>query len=327
MLYNDRIYGEIEINKPVVLELINCPNLQRLKEVDPAGYSPPYFPGEQRTRFNHSLGVFILLKKYNAPLEEQIAGLIHDVSHAAFSHCIDFVLETGSEQEQSHQDKIWKNFIKQSTVPLIFQKYNLNLEYILHTENFPLLEKELPNLCADRIDYSLRDATALGCVDDITMQYFLNNLSAENQVWFFKDFQSAKRYADFFLGLNGKYYSDIISAVMYRTVGDYLKYALQMKYITKDDLYTTDKIVLEKIAPHLENDEQLRLFWNRMNLKIGYKNDPQNYDARVFCKSRIVDPLCRHNSELKKVSEIDTHWAQIVAQESKPKEYFIKFDA
>ncbi|MBM3255849.1 MAG: HD domain-containing protein [Candidatus Moranbacteria bacterium] len=91
MIYTDRIYGKIKITEPIILELINCPSIQRLKGIDQAGYSKPWFSGIPRTRFEHSMGVFILLKKYNACLEEQIAGLIHDASHLTFSHAKDML--------------------------------------------------------------------------------------------------------------------------------------------------------------------------------------------------------------------------------------------
>ncbi|MBU2509538.1 phosphohydrolase, partial [Patescibacteria group bacterium] len=81
MKLDHRVYGEIEISEPVIIELINCPALQRLKEIDQAGYFEPHYPGSSQTRFEHSIGDYHLLTKYEASLEERIAGLIHDVSH------------------------------------------------------------------------------------------------------------------------------------------------------------------------------------------------------------------------------------------------------
>lgn len=76
MNIKDRVYGDVEISEPVLLEIINSPTLQRLKDIDQAGYFEPYFPGTCHSRFEHSVGVCSLLKKYGAPIEEQIAGLI-----------------------------------------------------------------------------------------------------------------------------------------------------------------------------------------------------------------------------------------------------------
>lgn len=324
MLYKDRVYGEIEITEPVILDLINSPAMQRLRGIEQAGYFEVYFPGTSHSRFEHSLGVFILLKKYRASLEEQIAGLIHDVSHSAFSHCADYILDVGSEKEQNHQDNVFEEFIRKTEIPEILKKYELDTDYILDDKNFPLKEKELPDLCADRIDYSLRTAIiymGLG-IDEI--KYFLNNLAAENQKWVFKNFESAKKYAELFLLLNRKYYSNIESAAMFRTVGDCIRYAIHKGYIAKEDLYKTDRLILAKIEKYLE-DEKLRHLFDRMNNKIKFENNPNDYDAKVFCKSRVVDPLCFHNGEILRVSDIDEKWKEILKEESRPKEYFLKF--
>lgn len=332
MLYKDRVYGEFKIREPIILELINSPSLQRLKDIDQAGYKPlwvkPDFNiGEyDHSRFAHSLGVYLLLRKYNATIEEQIAGLIHDVSHSAFSHCIDYVLDSGSEEKQSHQDNVFNEFVKNSEIPIILKKYNFDLEYILNDKNFTLKEKELPDLCADRIDYSLRGALLFNELSAEGVKYFLDNLVTENNNWIFKEFEPAKKYAELFLRLNKKYYSGLNSAVMFRTVGDYLRYALKKSYISKDDLYTTDEIVLSKIEKHFKDDGQLRLFYERMNKKIKTNNNFENYDAQVLCKSRVVNPLCKDNGEIKQLSVIDTDWAKVLKQESKPKQYFLKFE-
>ncbi len=324
ILYKDAVYGEIEITDPVILDLINCPTIQRLKEIDSAGYYEPFFPGTRRSRFSHSIGVYLLLKIYGASIEEQIAGLIHDVSHSAFSHCIDYVLQFDSPEKQDHQDNIFENFVKKSEIPEILAKHNFDLEYILNDYNFPLKEKNVPDLCADRIDYSLRDAIVVGEIKDV--KYFIDNLIVKDREWVFKDFESAKKFAELFLKINVVYYSGIPSAVMFQTVGDYLKYALQVNYIIETDLYNTDATLLAKINPYLEKDARLNLLFERMNNRVAYKNDKNDYDVRVVCKSRVVDPFCVHENIIKRVSEIEPSWADVIEKELKPKEYFLKFE-
>ena len=323
MKIKDRICGENKILEPIIVEIINGPTLQRLKEIDQIGYFEPHFPGTAHSRFEHSVGVYLLLKKYGANLTEQIAGLIHDVSHSAFSHCIDYVLNTDSEKDQSHQDSVHDGFVKKSEIPSILKKYNINLEYILDDKNFPLKERELPDLCADRIDYSLRTAVIFKEIADAS--YFLENLVVNEKRWVFKTTEGAKKYAKLFKELNSKYYAGLQSAAMFASVGDYLKYAVSKKYISKKDLYTTDKLVLSKIAPHLNSDEKLNLLFSRMSGKTNFRNNPKSFDRDVFCKSRAVDPLCFHNGVVKHISEIDEHWGITLKIESKPKHYFIKF--
>jgi len=332
MKYTDRVYGEFEITEPVILELINSPSLQRLKDIDQAGYRPLWVKPEvdvgelDHSRFAHSLGVYLLLRRYDAPIEEQIAGLIHDVSHSAFSHCIDYVLEIGSEKEHNHQDNLFDNYVRQTEIPEIIKKFGFDIEYILNDKNFPLKERDLPDLCADRIDYSLKTAVIFSELNEQDKNYLLENLTTENNDWVFKNFKSAKKYAELFLKLNTIYYAGLSSAIMFRAVGDYLRHALQQEYISENDLYTTDKIVIEKVKRCLDKDEKLRLLWERMNGKVKVSNNPKNYDAQIFCKSRVVNPLFIDNGVLKRLSEMELSWNDIIKRESTPKQYFLKFE-
>ncbi|MBI5071760.1 HD domain-containing protein [Candidatus Falkowbacteria bacterium] len=333
MDYKDRIYGEVEISEPVILELLASPSLQRLKGVDQYGYLPGYgsvpgggFPGGQITRFEHSVGVFLLLRKYSAPLPEQIAGLLHDVSHTVFSHGTDYALrDVVDAAKQSHQDDVFGLFVKNSDIPKILEKYGLNVDQILDDKNFPLKEKKLPDLCADRIDYFLRDGMDIGVIDNKTAENFLNQLQAENDIWFFDNLEIAKECVKVFCTLNNEYYASFSPARMFASVGGCVKYALEKGYLEKADLFTTDDEAVAKIKNHLD-DEKLKLLFARMNNEIGAENNPADFDQRVLCKSRAIDPFFRDGEKLKRVSEVDTTWAAALPEELKPKEYFIKFE-
>ncbi|MFH2104674.1 MAG: HD domain-containing protein [Parcubacteria group bacterium] len=326
MQYNDRIYSSVEIKEPVILELIACPAIQRLKEIDCSGYMKPHFPDIERSRFEHSLGVFLLLRKYNTSLEEQIAGLIHDVSHSAFSHCVDYALAAGSQKEQSHQDNIFDAFVRQTEIPKILAKYNIDINYILDESNFPLEENNIPDICADRIDYFLREGTIFKELSQSQLQKFLTNLTVKNNNWIFKNYAVASEYAQLFSQLNKVYWSGLPSAIMFITVGNFLKRSLAQKYITERDLYATDQAVLAQTKKHLAQDEILNTWWQRMNAPTKYfTSDPQDYDQLVHVKSRIVDPLCQHQGKTKRVSDVNKKWKKVVTEELKPKEYFIKF--
>ena len=101
MRWNDRVYGEVTVDDPKALALIETPTFRRLKGVKQAGPSAFAFPFKTVTRYEHSLGVYLLLRKLGAGAKEQLAGLLHDVSHTAFSHAVDFVV---SSVEQDHHE-------------------------------------------------------------------------------------------------------------------------------------------------------------------------------------------------------------------------------
>lgn len=328
MHYNDYIYGKIEITEPVLIELIESNALQRLKGVEQGAYRKPFHAGIPPNRFEHSMGVMLLLRRYNVSIEEQISGLIHDASHSAFSHGIDYILKEGTEKTQEHQDVIFDTFIKTTEIPSILAKHHFDPSYILDDRHFPLKERDIPDICADRIDYALRDGVAY---EEYTFtakdaQDFLAHLSVRNDQWIFTNYEYAAMFAKLFYELNKGYWADIGSGVMFHTVGDYIAHAIEKKYVSKQDLYTTDNNVLAKITPFLSHDKKALLFWNRMNNKIKFQNSPSDFDAHVYVKSRAVDPLCQHEGGMKRVSDINQKWRKIIEAELKPKEYFIKFE-
>jgi HD superfamily phosphohydrolase len=122
MIINDKVFWEIDITEPVILALINSSSIQRLKWIDMAWYFEQYFPWTKYSRFDHSIGVYHVLNIYWAPIEEQIAWLIHDVSHSAFSHCADYVLSGWSEHLHDFQDNIFNQFVRDSEIPGILSK-------------------------------------------------------------------------------------------------------------------------------------------------------------------------------------------------------------
>ncbi len=157
MKIEDKIYGIAEIKEPVLLELLESPSILRLKNISQLGVPDKYYCRKNFSRHEHSIGVMILLKKLGATLEEQITGLLHDVSVLTFSHVTDWVFGDGKGGVEDYHDKLHKAFIRATEIPGILEKHNFNPERIFNVNKFTLLEKSIPDLCADRIDYSLRE--------------------------------------------------------------------------------------------------------------------------------------------------------------------------
>lgn len=80
----DDIYGEIKINEPILLKLLGSPSILRLKKISQCGVPDRYYHLKNYSRYEHSVGAMILLRKLGATLEEQVAGLLHDVSAGPF---------------------------------------------------------------------------------------------------------------------------------------------------------------------------------------------------------------------------------------------------
>jgi len=321
----DRIYGNIIIDEPIVISLLQSPFLQRLKDIDQAGFFQPQIHHDKHTRFEHSVGVYYLLRIFQAPLEEQIAGLIHDVSHGVFSHCLDYALGGTHEGKQSHQDDIFEKFVINSDIPTILASYGFDSKLILDETRHPLKETSIPDLCADRLDYSLRSSSVYQHTPIKTIRDIVRNLTIRNNQWVFTDYLHAKIYAEIFYLLNIMFYSGLPSAIMFRTVGDVVSYALKKNYFSYDDLYKTDSYVLAIIKKRAKTDQDLSLLFSRMCNPKGITNNPDHYDCEVVCKSRIVDPYFLEGKNIKRLSKKYTKWKTVIQQELKPKRYFLKF--
>ncbi|MCJ7816723.1 MAG: HD domain-containing protein, partial [Candidatus Aenigmarchaeota archaeon] len=160
MKFTDPAYGQLEISEPALLEVIMASPVQRLKGLNQYGSWQFILPKLKTTRFEHSLGVCFLLKRLDASLEEQMAGLIHDISHTAFSHVVDYLYR--QEDTQEHHETLFQQVFMNSQIPKIAQKNGIKPEIFLEKENFSLLERPIPDLCADRVDYFFRDSVLLG---------------------------------------------------------------------------------------------------------------------------------------------------------------------
>ncbi len=325
----DILYGTFEITEPVLLEIIASPEFQRLKHISSAGYYPAWsvLKREQFNRYHHSLGVFLLLRRFNAPLEEQIAGLIHDVSHSAFSHTIDYIkAETESEKNQDFQDSIHNSYIKNSSIDAILKKHGFDVDYILDDTHFPLKENTLPDICADRIDYCLRQAFDLNIITLTEKDFILNSLCVHNGSFVLNNPDAAVLFADLFYQMNDQQWCGLPTAVMFTVSAQLFKRAIQLGIVAFDDFYQFgDKEIIQKIEADL-NDTELRYFYHLLQKDVThFKNNPNNYLGHIFCKVRRINPFfIASDNTLHRAGEANVELAQKLSQNITYREYFIE---
>ena len=223
MLINDRVYGKSKIDSPVLIELIRSKTIQRLKRIGQFGVPNEFYHLKNFSRYEHSVGVMILLKKLGATEEEQVAGLLHDASHTAFSHLIDWVLS--SSRTEDAQDRQHKKYINSSDTKHILIKYRYDPNKISEYNIFGLLERSIPDLCADRIDYSLREMPI-----NITSKC-LKDLTTYNGKIVFKHKTHALLFAKEFLSIQMNHWGGFEASARFRLFADVLRQAIKKKII------------------------------------------------------------------------------------------------
>lgn len=299
MIFQDRIYGKIEVTEPVILELINTPQFERLKKIHANGIYFYFYPGVNVTKYEHSLGVWHLLKKFGASLEEQVAGLLHDVSHKVFAHVIDYFY--GSHLKEDYQDNIHLEVLQSKAISDILTKHYFNLEEIGNFSHWPLLDNELPNLCSDRLDYTLRDSFQINFSDQALIDEVLADLTANEHGLVFQNLATAKKFGDLSLKMNNDFWHTDWGNQAFELMADILKYALSKNILTLDDFWSNDKEILEKLISINEPwiNKKLSDIKNIRQLPISGTAD--DYDVVFPFKFRAIDPWIKD----RRLSQLD----------------------
>tara|TARA_Y100000296_G_scaffold81832_1_gene109701 strand:+ start:1493 stop:2371 length:879 start_codon:yes stop_codon:yes gene_type:complete len=292
MKINDVIYGEEEIKEQILIDLINSKEIQRLKGISQFGIPEEYYHMPCFSRYDHSVGVMILLKRLGANLNEQIAGLLHDASHTAFSHTIDWVL--GDPSKGDFQDSNHLEFIKNSGIPNILKKYNLDYMDFVDLKKYTLLENELPNLCADRVDYTLREIVLMRKKED--SDFIFNSLTNHDGEIVLNSEKAARVFERYYRRFNKFNWNSPRSKARYELLSRVLKKALSKKIIGMKDLMQDDNHVI-KIIKGKGDESMLK------DLEDLKKNKPVEILPKKG-KLRYVDPKIMYRMSLKKLSQI-----------------------
>ncbi|MEL6675155.1 MAG: HD domain-containing protein [Bacteroidota bacterium] len=286
MKYVDKIYGEFELTE-VLEALIKTKTFQRLSRIHQGG---PIFlvnPALNHTRFEHSVGVMFLIKKLGGSIEEQIAGLLHDISHTAFSHLIDFVLEV---EEEDYHEKRYEKVLKSSDIPSTLLQYGFKVEAFTDLDKFPILEYPLPALSTDRIDYTLRDLFQLGKISLEEINWFLEGMLVFQGRVVLKAVEYAAWFQEAYTYLTQHYFEGEENMVANSKMKALILECLDRRIITIEDFFQDDFYLLEKINREIEVKARLQESGIATG---GYRT-----------KKRKVDPEVLLNGEVRSLSEI-----------------------
>lgn len=313
----DTIYGKFVITEPILIDLLASKAIQRLKKVHQFGISHYVQKGSDYTRYDHSIGVFALLRRYNQSLPEQISGLLHDVSHTIFSHVADYLFEHQDDLDSSYQDSIHKWFLEKTDIAAIITKYGYSLDDFMHKSGkFPALEQNLPNLCADRIEYTLYEyAINLGLSNKAQVyekiEYLLSHLYFKDDIWFFDNLDAARVYAMLPLEFTKERWASVCGMYTYTMAARMLRRAIEIKLIDYDTIhFGTDDDVWKKLKA--SRDTVIQDFIDKIchypnAYRLGGIND---YNMHLKTKFRGVDPFVVTVHGLQKLSKLDSDFAK-----------------
>ncbi|MEL6556789.1 MAG: HD domain-containing protein [Bacteroidota bacterium] len=169
-IFNDPVYGFINIHSDLIFDIIQHRYFQRLRRIKQLGLTDFVYPGALHTRFHHAIGAMHLMssalmnlrskgheisdKEYEASL---IAILLHDVGHGPFSHTLEFSL-----LKNIHHEDISLKIFERLNVQF---DHELDLAIEIFTDQYErrffhqLVSSQLD---VDRLDYLKRDSFFTG---------------------------------------------------------------------------------------------------------------------------------------------------------------------
>lgn len=143
-----------------VAEAMESPQMRRLQNVGMnCGCEYTSFPLFQRirepySRFDHSVGVALLVWRFTGDIRQTLAGLFHDIATPCFAHVVDFMLGDSMTQEATEGGA--RAAIERSdSIQALLRQYKLATDDGADYHRYPIADNDSPRLSADRLEYTL----------------------------------------------------------------------------------------------------------------------------------------------------------------------------
>lgn len=172
-VFRDPVHNYITVNHPVIYDLINSKEFQRLRRVKQVSTTVFTFHGAEHSRFSHCLGVYEIARRVteifdakfpeiwdsNENLLTMVAALLHDVGHGAYSHTFEKLFDTDHEaitQEIITSPDTEVNAILRGVSPDFPENVASVINHTYH--NKQVVQLISSQIDCDRMDYLLRDS-------------------------------------------------------------------------------------------------------------------------------------------------------------------------
>lgn len=307
--YNDRVYGNIIIKDEIILELIKTKEFQKLKYIEQYGIPAEMSNIPNFSRFEHSLGVYTLLNKQGCSLKEQIVGLLHDVSHTAFSHTVDFIF--ANSKKQDYQDSRHYDYIKNSSIGTILEEFNYDIEEICDLLRFSNVKTKDGSINADNLDYGLREISYIPNFGIDYAKKCYNSLKLNEFGYLFENKKASLEFVKGFMGSRDFYESQEMT-IKYYIFSCLLKKAYDKDIINENDFNLNDYKLIDKIIN--SRDDILISIYNILKSNEKYFEildiNSEDFTGIVYTKYRALNPIYKENNKILNLIDNDINYKQ-----------------
>ena len=313
----DILYGTVTITNPVLLTLIRDASFQRLRGIHQHGITPIINVNKVQPpvcRFEHSIGAMLLVRSL-APhdMAQQCAALLHDISHTVLSHVTDYAFGYIIHEVEKEE------YVETTAIPRILGQFRYDWKFIISEEPgaWTLLEQPAPLLCADRLDYGLRDMVAFDVLTPQIVKAIVQQFVVYDGRIMCSDVILARYLARGYMKCDMLAWANPHHSGLYKFAGDAIRLALAHGVIQKDELWVgTDAEFWGKIVNCgiKEIDEKTRYVNDHTTYTMVSSVNDGELVLELTLKLRTLDPevLLSQDGGVKvqRLTVLDTEYAK-----------------
>ncbi len=280
-------------------EYAAAPTMERLKGVGlfcGTDYSRVYRNRFFYSRYDHSLGVALIVWHFTHDRKQALAGLFHDIASPAFSHCVDFM--AGDALTQTHTEALTGRLIRESgEIIALLARDGIDPAEVDDYQMYPIADNESPRLSADRLEYSLstplvvHGVWTLADIGEIYGDLTVGKGEDGRDELAFADVKRAEAFVRGVCLYSREFQTNDNKLLMY--VAEILRACVRRGVLTEGALYTlTEAQVIGRIA---QAEPEIRDMWRVYEQleRVEGSAEPITgcYCAHVNAKRRYIDPL------------------------------------
>lgn len=301
-------------------EFAQTPSMQRLKGIGMnCGLEYTQFPiyrylTKPYSRYEHSIGVALIIWHFTHDLAQSAAGLFHDISTPVFAHVIDFLNHDHLRQESTEgaTRQILEN---DSQLQSLLKKWNLRTDQVADYHQYPIADNDSPQLSADRLEYTLGNAIAFQAYPLSRLQALFEDLVVSADEYgqpelVFQSFERAREFARLALINSWIYVADEDRYAMQR-LANLVGQALALKVLVPQDLMSSEAQVIAKLKKDPLTVKAWEAYCQCAHVRRHANPDNPSEWLQIPAKLRWIDPLVKGQGRL---SQMDSFYHAEIEQ-------------
>ena len=298
-----------------LLHYIAAPEFQRLAGVSmtTTDYTSIYNFTNYNSVFAHSIGVALIIWRFTMDKKQTLAGLFHDIASPAFKHAIDYY-NGDAETQESIEERTAEIIRNSRAIGRQLKRDGILAGEISDYRLYPIADCEIPNLAADRLEYTYSNGYFLYNTFTLSeIKEFNENLTIlKNEVGTdeigFVSPALAKTFTKKNLDLSLKYQDDKGRASL-QFIADSIRYMFDHDLLSFEDLYTmSEREIIDWILSCGDKtiSEAFRSFQHATSVWSGSTAKKGCYSTNVHAKVRYITPLAATADGADRITNLST---------------------